>query len=340
MGIFDFFKNNKNKKSNTNNQERDFDDNEYKSVNRGYTITIDGIRKDVAIQHRNKERTNLLLAKAIKTRDGDAIIFDMMDDIAFELKEWQQPTHEVLQAVAYQYERQKELKNEVCNYLGIVDYTQNGYELTQKSLKIEEYVKQQIVPQILRQKEEQRRQADERYMQRQQEERESFMKNLDSRDYVKEMENVKQQRIQNPYLHMVDKYRVNGDIAEDYDGINIKTGEILRVRQLEEMINGDKTGEYMYQGYVNFVENEDDAQMYDNGKILGAVPVCFRLPQRFSDIVQEQNNRKINSVLNLLSNAKNYSDRELIYLGEVDKNWQVDLEKASRPNQNKADQLR
>ena len=139
---------------------------------------------------------------------------------------------------------------------------------------------------------------------------------------------------------MVDKYRVNGDIAEDYDGINIKTGEILRVGQLEEMINGDKTGEYMYQGYVNFVENEDDAQMYDNGKILGAVPVCFRLPQRFSDIVQEQNNRKINSVLNLLSNAKNYSDRELIYLGEVDRNWQVDLEKASRPNQNKADQLR
>ena len=32
---------------------------------------------------KGKERTNLLLAKAIKTRDGDAIIFDMMDDIGF-----------------------------------------------------------------------------------------------------------------------------------------------------------------------------------------------------------------------------------------------------------------
>ena len=117
-----------------NQQGRDIFNNSFNSREKGYTITIFGVEEQgLKAKHRNGEITKLMLAKAIKVRDGDALIVDLADDIAFELKEWQQPDDNVLQTVAYEYEKQNALENKVCEYLGIVDYTDKGYEITKKS---------------------------------------------------------------------------------------------------------------------------------------------------------------------------------------------------------------
>ena len=84
-----------------NQQGIDIFNNSFNSREKGYTITIFGVEEQgLKAKHRNGEITKLMLAKAIKVRDGDALMVDLVDDIAFELKEGQLPDGNVLQAVA------------------------------------------------------------------------------------------------------------------------------------------------------------------------------------------------------------------------------------------------
>ena len=171
----------------TDKQGKEILENNFESRKKGYTTTIFGIKEEgLRIKHRNGKITKLMLAKAISVRNGDALVIDAADDIAFELKEGQQIGRNALQEIAYEYERQSELKDEICNYLGIVDYTEKGYKMDQKSLKVEEYVKQNVVSQILEERNERKRVWEERYRQRQkieEEQRRKFTESLDAKDY-------------------------------------------------------------------------------------------------------------------------------------------------------------
>ena len=316
----------------TSNQENGVDGYEdYKSIEKGYLIKILGAKTVKKVQHGKGEKTKLILAKAIKLREGDTFMFDEVKNIAFELNESQLLNYNVLQTVAYQYELQEKSENEGCQYLGIVDNTENGYGITRYSYALENYIKQQIDTIIIAQKEQKRRESDERYRQRQLSERKSlYMQSLKAQEYIDEMQRECDQRKANPYLCKADQYKVDGKTYENYNGINLQTGEILRIRRLDKVGKIENPGIYLYQGYVYSTPNEHDVEYFDGGTP-GEVPVCFELPKRFSDIAAEQNPKEIRSVLELLSNAKNYSqDEGLIYLGEIDKNWTVNFRPESK----------
>lgn len=305
----------------------DIFNNSFNSREKGYTITIFGVEEQgLKAKHRNGEITKLMLAKAIKVRDGDALMVDLADDIAFELKEGQQPDDKVLQAVAYEYERQKVLKNKaICDYLGIVNYTDKGYEITQKSQKVDQYVNQNVVPEILEKRRAREELLVEKYAKRQEKEKErerKFLEDLDAREYVAQMQETMKKRMENPYLRKVGQYKINGKTYEDYDGINIQTGDILRIRRLDK-VGKDGSGTYLYQGYVHSTLNEDDAEILDEGIPMG-IPVYFDLPKRFSDIEIVNNPEEIRTILELLANAEKYSNREgLSYIGGIDRNGKL-----------------
>lgn len=310
----------------TNNQENGVGEYNYKSINKGYLIKILGAKAIKNIQYRNGERTKLMLAKAIKLREDDTFMFNEVKDIAFELNERQLPSYDVLKAVAHQYEIQERTESEGCQYLGIVDSTENGYEITRYSHGVENYIKQQIDPMIIAQKEQERRELNARYKQKQLNERRSlYMESLKAEDYMNARKREYAQRKANPYLYKKDQYVLDGKIYEDYNGINLQTGEILRMRHLDKVMKTKDTGIYLYQGNIYSTPNEHDADLLE-GEKPGEVPVCFELPKRLSDIVNEQNPEQIRSVLELLSSARNYSRNEgLVYLGEIDKNWAVNF---------------
>lgn len=310
----------------TDKQGKEILENNFESRKKGYTTTIFGIKEEgLRIKHRNGKITKLMLAKAISVRNGDALVIDAADDIAFELKEGQQIGRNALQEIAYEYERQSELKDEICNYLGIVDYTEKGYKMDQKSLKVEEYVKQNVVSQILEERNERKRVWEERYRQRQkieEEQRRKFTESLDAKDYVAQYQETVRKRLENPYLRKTGQYRIDGKIYEDYDGINTQTGDILRIRKLDK-IGKDGSGTYLYQGYINSTPNEDDAEILDRGKPMG-IPVCFDLPKRFSDIEKTNNPQEIQKILQLLSSVDKYANHEqLIYIGGIDKQGNI-----------------
>lgn len=307
-------------------QGREIFNNSFNSREKGYTITIFGIEEQgLKAKHRNGQITKLMLAKAIKVRDEDALIVDLADDIAFELKEGQQPDGNVLQAVAYEYEKRNSLENKICDYLGIVDYTDKGYEITQKSQKVEQYVNQNVIPKILEQRKAREELLAENYAKRQEQEKErerKFLEDLDARGYVAQMQETMKKRRENPYLRKVGQYKINGKTYEDYDGINIQTGDILRIRRLDK-VGKDGSGTYLYQGYVHSTLNEDDAEILDEGIPMG-ISVCFDLPKRFSDIEIVNNPEEIRTILELLSNAEKYSNREgLSYIGGIDRNGKL-----------------
>ena len=308
-----------------NQQGIDIFNNSFNSREKGYTITIFGVEEQgLKAKHRNGEITKLMLAKAIKVRDGDALMVDLADDIAFELKEGQLPDGNVLQAVAYEYEKRNEIENKICDYLGIVDYTDKGYEITQKSQKVEQYVTQKVVPEILEQRRAREELLAEKYAKRQEQEKErerKFLEDLDARGYVAQVQETMKKRMENPYLRKVRQYKIDGKTYEDYDGINVETGNILRIRRLDK-VGKDGSGTYLYQGYVHSTPNEDDVEYLD--KALMGIPVCFDLPKRFSDIEIANNPEEIRTILELLSNAEKYSNREgLSYIGGIDKNGKL-----------------
>ena len=309
----------------TDKQGREIFNNFFNSIEKGYTITIFGLEEQgLKAKHRNGEITKLMLAKAIKVRDGDALIEDLADDVAFELKEGQQPEGNVLQAVAYEYEKQNASENKVCEYLGIVDYTDKGYEITKKSQKVEQYVTQKVVPEILAQRRAREELLAEKDAKRQEQEKErerKFLEDLDARRYVAQMQETMKRRIENPYLRKVGQYKINGKTYEDYDGINVETGDIVRIRRLVN-IGKVGSGTYLYQGYDHSIPNEDDVEYLD--KAVMGIPVCFDLPKRFSDIEIANNPEEIRTVLELLSGAEKYSSRKgLSYIGGIDKNGKL-----------------
>ena len=306
-------------------QGKEILENNFESRKKGYTTTIFGIKEEgLRIKHRNGKITKLMLAKAISVKNGDALVIDAADDIAFELKEDQQIDRNVLKEIAYEYERQSELKDEICNYLGIVEYTEKDYKMDQKSLKVEEYVKQNVVSHIIEERNERKRVWEERCKQRQkmEEQRRKFTESLDAKDYVTQYQETARKRLENPYLIKKGQYRIDGKIYEDYDGINTQTGDILRIRKLDK-IGKDGNGTYLYQGYINSTPNEDDAEILDRGKPMG-MPICFDLPKRFSDIEKTNNPQEIQKILQLLSSVSKYANHEqLIYIGGIDKQGNI-----------------
>ena len=318
---------------------------DYKSRDKGQVIKIWGIIEDRELQHANGERTQLILAKAIKLGKNDAVPFNLVQDIAFELPARHLPNSNALQVVASQFERQierqRQMNDERCLYLGILDYTKDGYNMTRYSPSTKAYIEQQIDPGIRAKSEIQRRQVIASNQESERRSREALYKeSLNAKGYMDKMNSLYEQRKSNPYLQEVRKNKVDGKSYWDYNGINLQTGEILKIRQLDKIGKIKDLGIYLYMGYVNSTPNEYDTERFEEGRPDG-IPVCFELPKRFSDIAREQRPQEIRSVLELLSNARNYSrDEGLVYLGEIDKNWTVSFRTKSIHLQKTVDKLK
>ena len=91
----------------------------------------------------------------------------------------------------------------------------------------------------------------------------------------------------------------------------------------------DGSGTYLYSAYIKNAENESDVEFLD-GQNPDGYAVCFELQKRLEDIVRTGNLQEITQVLTLLSDARNFQDmRQLTYIGEVDKNGQVNRKEKS-----------
>lgn len=308
-----------------------------------YTITlpnskeglmVTSIQFDNAVRHSNGEVTNLMIAKVIPYQDGNTIYYNQQESIAFEVTAGAQIDNVILQKIGqyYMYERNMPDNNKDCMYLGRI--SQDPYDLGthNKSENIKRYVNETIAPQIAKEKQEQNERQMQSYRERQERDnrkQREFVNKMQEghKEYVRQQNQIKAERIGNPYLEQVGREYTAKDGRRycDYDGINVTNGDFLRLRKMNK-VGKDENGTYIYTGYVESTQNEHDVEMLSKDGIPLGIPVCFATDKKIEEIMQSNNQNDLVSLLSMLSNQENFMNNNgyLNYIGKIDKNNTID----------------
>lgn len=314
MGLFDRFK----RKDNINNeQEKTNNIKEYiVHMSNNMNVMVHNIQKEnEVVNSEGQIISTIVKARIIEYEPNECVKSDLSDYIVFEIPEGKEINQEMIYCIIQNYYMQRPymVKNEYT-YLGRMFENENGYIMGEKDNSVSTYVQNNMNPNIKREKEELI--AEEN--QSQENDREEFIESIDAREYLQEQQEIRNQRIQNPTIQYRDMHSRNGEVYENYDGININTGEILKLRNMDK-IGRDENGTYLYSGYIYNTKNTTDLEFLDLEKQNIASYVCFELPRRLSDIVMENNREDIQRLLELLSDEKNYENKqELKYIGRID----------------------
>lgn len=294
------------------------------SPNGDYTMVLSVEYKN-QVTHRDGRVDNIMLAKIANSKEGQAILIGNEDYVAFEMPVDIPIDDNVLMgklAGYYSYERNTMKNDKECVYIGEIDNNPNN-NFINKSEKVEQYVDTEIAQQIREEKA--RRQAQIQHERELAKEREAlgraeFEKRIafDIAEQKRKDAIEREQRIQNAYLRPQGKsYRDNyGKIYNDYNGININTGDILRLRKFNK-VGKDQQGKYLYTGYINNTPNEHDVEILSHDGTPMGDPVCFTTYKKLEDIVMENKQDEIKQLLGLLSQG----NEKLNYIGTFEKEW-------------------
>lgn len=284
----------------------------------GEEIMLFNLEKIYTIQHRNNELTDLMMARVVKQNVKDTIYFDDAYYIGFELPQGISMDDEIVNAVMKQYSQGG---NE---YIGRLMSNRNGYFFGNRSESVKNILSE-VIQERQKQKMkhlEQRRQEKQEGQQKQRK-RDEFLREIDQREYLNRLEQERNRRKQSPTLKesILAYERQGGKTYCNYDGVNIETGDFLRIRKVDK-VGKDGSGTYLYSAYINNTPNEHDVEVL--GKTPMGFPVCFELSKRLEDIVRDGDLNEIRQVLQLLSNGRNFEDpKQLNYIGGIDKNGQI-----------------
>ena len=320
MGLFDRFK--KQTKSQQPAQRRG---NIYTMpiLNSEEEIMAFNVEKLNTIQHSNNELTDLMMARILKQNPENTMYMDLADFITFEIPNGMEINDYIMQLVMNRY-----IQGQSENYIGRLMQDSNGHLFGNKSGAVQNIVNQTIQQRI----EAKREQVEKRLQERQQAEanaNEEFKERMDARSYLDSIEEEKFRRRMNPTLERVySHFEKQGQKSyTNYDGVNLNTGDILRVRKVDK-VGKDASGTYLYSAYINNTTNEHDVELL--GDIPQGYAVCFELQKKLEDIVKDGEIGEITRVLQLLSDGRNFENpNQLTYIGEIDKNWHVDRRESS-----------
>ena len=299
-------------RKNRNEVEIDSFDNENK-------VILWDAHVDKILTHEDGYETNLVMAKIIRKRDEDAYFLDSNDFILFEVDREQEISEELLEKVAECYDLVKRPDSrELCTYLGLMGINKENqtYNIMAKLPGKEQYIRRIIEPHL----EEQRRKRAQSFQ------RQDFLDRIDERetinDYQEKQKEINAQRLKRPYLEETKIYRDRDNKRyEDFEGININNGEILRLyqaRKIGKIIEENGNSSYLYSGILNSVNSITDEIGIDKTGMIEGFPICFELPDALDRIVEKNEEVQIKQVLRLLSYDKNFENaKELKYIGKL-----------------------
>ena len=287
-------------------------------------VEIFGVNYINSFRHRDKVETNLYIARM--SRVEETIFPERADYVAFETPKEINLNDQIMEMVKNRYERESRGRETNNNQYYFGRLQQIGQELYfgNKSNAVNSYVSKTIDNEInakimenQRRKEESQREQEEQYRKKQ------FKNELDVKRYLQGRDYERMMRKSHPELKM--EWKPKNRSKNDYSGININTGEILRIMETSK-IGKDENGTYLYTARIYNTDNREDADMFDVG-----YNVCFELYKRLEDIVQSNNQEEIVKVLELLSDEKNFQDiNRLKYIGKLDEYGQISKEQTSR----------
>lgn len=270
------------------------------------TIVLD-IQRVNSIRHSDGTETDLIKAMMVSQNPDNTIYNYMHEPICLEV-----PKGDIrlLEEIVRKNDYKQQLPNDSYTYLGRA-YSENDIR-SQPPTGFVKNIIEKLDENLANQRKE-----EQESLNKAQHEREIYqsIKEAEQVTYINEQRNKnmeeKQRRLSNPYL----SGGINGK-EEEYNGINLQNGEILRLRGMKK-IGKDAVNTYLYTAWLNSTPNETDVESTNMG-----VPVTFTVPYRMNDIVNGKFNNENaqqkfkNGILKMLTNG---------YLSSVNLNGQWDI---------------
>lgn len=278
MGLFDFLR-----KPNQDTQEEIRKANtkpNVLSIDRGDGIetTVFNLTTVKKFAHRDGSISCLVTARAIENRVGDTIFFDDADFICFELPEGRMD----LARDIIEINRFVRGNNEKYSYIGRA-YSDEDIRLQQPTPVVQNEINQlnqKLQIELMNKKLQQDIRAEEVRRTNVQNQKENLAQTIKKIDEDKKRQDIEiQERLTHPFING----GISRNYGEQYDGVNLHNGEILRVRNVNKVAK-DQKGTYIYTADLSSTPNLHDVELL-SGDVGNAVPVVFTLPFRMNDII-------------------------------------------------------
>ena len=305
------------------------------------SIMITSLEYNNIATHSNGEKTDVIVAKMLEVQEDSVIAPNSETHIAFEVTQGVPIDQAMLSKIGTYYLRELKNKdrNPDCMYLGRISENPYGeINWNNKSDVIEKYINEKVAPRL---NEEKRKKQEKQIIEqraaevRDISEHEEYVRKLqkEQRENQTQQNNVRMDRINNPYLKQVGpNYVVDGKIYSDYNGIDMIGGDILKLRKLNK-VGKDENNTYLYTGYVSATPNEYDAEVLSKTARPMGRAVCFASDRKIEEIMQSNDIGDLKTLLTALSLPSNEKNEALEYIGRINRSNMIDtdLNNATEP---------
>ena len=320
MGLFDFLHK---PKQNTKNSIEQVASNQNK-IKQQYNDTIlYGARLYGSFRHSDGTMSDLISASVIEPTESGTYIFNNQKYICFEVPHGR---NDLIQKMVSQLNEIR-LPYDRYTYVGRA-YDEYDIRMQPPTATVNRYVEE-----LNKELQAQIQQEKIRWQQKEQErlEAEKIRRAKEQEKYAKEMQayrNEMAKNINNPTLKDISFY--SNDNVKSYNGTDMKTGEVLRIRGMQ--LKDSDLQDYIYTASISTTPNETDAELLTSE--IG-VPVVFTLPSKMEEMLANQNPNQrqifIKSILTLLSQGYynhllsdgKWDTRILHDIGGIDKDGKI-----------------
>lgn len=305
------------------------------------SIMITSLEYNNIATHSNGEKTDVIVAKMLEVQEDSVIAPNSETHIAFEVTQGVPIDQAMLSKIGTYYLRELKNKdrNPDCMYLGRISENPYGeINWNNKSDVIGKYINEKVAPRL---NEEKRKKQEKQIIEqraaevRDISEHEEYVRKLqnEQRENQTQQNNVRMDRINNPYLKQVGpNYVVDGKIYSDYNGIDMIGGDILKLRKLNK-VGKDENNTYLYTGYVSATPNEYDPEVLSKTARPMGRAVCFASDRKIEEILKSNDIGDLKTLLTALSLPSNEKNEALEYIGKINRSNMIDtdLNNATEP---------
>lgn len=280
----------------------------YEIKEKEYSKLLFDFERECTFKHGNK-LTNLIKARMLDDyREGSTIAPDTAKYICFEI-----PTYIKLQELAEnkvfatlnEIGQLGEAKENSYTHIGIIDkIEENRYELFNPTAEVLSYVEQKMDTQIGKQ--------DKLFAKRLQ-----FVESISKHaiEKINESQKNKEERKKLPTLEEQLRYKIGNNIYTDYKGVDLNSGEILKLNRLECSYSEENIN--LYSTYIQTLEEEKEIERATLEGVPNGFPILFTLEQKIEEMLKEGNSIKILEFLSNIPKEK-LNINKLQYIGGID----------------------
>ena len=265
----------------------------------GTQTEVLNIEEAQKFRHSDGSISSLISARVIHVNQGDTIYLDAADPICFEIPEGRYDlVKELITRFTGMYTG-IELNEKSYTYLGRA-YSEEDIRLQPPTAAVSEQIgklNEKLLEEITNKR---LKKCFIMEMREKAEIEKSIKRQKNDKKINSEFANKIKLRMENPFIKGgLDKFQ-----AEQYDGVNLTNGEILRIRAVNK-ITKDASGRYVYTAQLASTSDEKDVELFSPDV---KVPVVFTLPYILNDIVNTEyeatyKKQLEKAVLDLLSNG-------------------------------------